>query len=690
MCAMPHRRIRLARKLLCLSLLTIILLAAAVRADARVVRVVIDSRQVLAGGQPIGAAGPCERIVGRVFYAFDPANPHDRQIVDLGLAPRNRRGEVEAWGEFTMVRPVDPRRSSGIALIDVTNRGGQTTFVFHLGARRDAPPDSAERYGDALLLARGVTIASLGWQFDVPAQAGLLHFYPPPTGSAGRSVTGLVRSDVTIDAPTRTISLGHGVGASRAVGYPVANPDDPANVLTVRDDPVGERRVVPRSAWRFAREDGGRVIDDRRSIYMADGFVQGKIYEAVYRAEGAVVVGTGMAAVRDFISYLKYDPASIAPSRHGIAYGVSQTGRFLRHFLYQGFNTDERGRKAFDGIFAHTAGAGRGSFNHRFAQPSRDAQPYSTFFYPTDVFPFTSLQEADPITRASGGLLARAGDAAHLPRIFYVDGGYEYWGRAASLTHTSADGGRDIGFTPGERRYVIASAQHSSPAPFPPGASARDQGPPSYRGNVLDQRLALRALLVALCDWVTKGTEPPASRYPTLREGGLVSPESVRFPIIPGMAMPRIPAQPYRVDYGSRWRRGIVDNEPPALGRPYTVLVTQVDEVGNDAAGIRSVELRVPLASYFPWRLRGGSSGGADRLASFTGTFVPLARTEQERQASGDSRPSVESLYATREAFLARVDEATRALVAERFLLADDVAAARERMAATWEWVMAR
>ncbi len=667
-----------------------VLILAAADVQARVVRVVVDSRQQVTAGHAPDAAVRCERIAGRVFYAFDPANPHDRQIVDLDIAPRNQRGEVEASGEFVIVRPVDPTRSSGVALVDVTNRGNQTTFVFQLGSRRDAGPDSPAYYGDAFLLRRGVTIVSIGWQFDLPPGGALLHFYPPPAGDSTHPVTGLVRSDLTVDTPTHTMSLGHTVGASRAVAYPVADPADPGNTLTVRDGPVAERRVVPRSAWRFAREEDGKVVDDPRSIYMADGFEPGKIYEAVYRAKDAVVVGTGMGAVRDFISYLKYDPASVAPAKYGIAYGVSQTGRFLRHFLYQGFNTDEAGRKAFDGIFAHTAGAGRGSFNHRFAQPSRDAQPYTTFFYPTDVFPFTSVEETDPVTGARGALLAHAGDAAHLPKIFYVDGGYEYWGRAASLTHTSVDGSADIGFTAAERRYVIASAQHSSPAPFPPPQAAHDADAPSYRGDPLDQRLALRALFVALSDWVTAGTAPPDPRYPTLAAKELVAPAQVEFPTIPHVPVARIPAQPYRMDFGPRWPQGIIDIEPPRLGAPYTVLVPRVDDLGNDVAGIRSVELRVPLATYFPWRLRLGLPAGTDHLVSFTGTFVPLPRTEKERAASGDSRPSVERLDPGRDAFLARVDAATRELVGERFLLAEDAAVARQRMADTWDWLMRR
>jgi hypothetical protein len=371
---------------------------------------------------------------------------------------------------------------------------------------------------------------------------------------------------------------------------------------------------------------------------------------------------------------------------------VSQTGRFLRHFLYQDFNVDERGRRAFDGIFAHTAGAGRGSFNHRFAQPSRDAQPYSTFFYPTDVFPFTSPIETDPLTGRRDGLREhpdRAASPAALPKVFYVDGGYEYWGRAASLTHTTVDGTRDVGFLPSERRYVMSSAQHSGPARFPPASDAQLGSGPALKGDPLDQRLALRALMVAMIEWVKDGREPPASLYPTNAGGTLVPVDSARRPTIPAVAIAKIPAQPYRYDLGPRWPQGIIDYEPPKLGAPYAIRVAQVDSIGNDVGGIRSVEARVPLATYFPWQLRTGAA--SDRLASFAGTFIPLPRTEAERASTHDPRPSIEALYGgDRDAFLKRVDAAAAELVAQRYMLAEDAAAARSRMAATWDWVEVR
>jgi len=549
-----------------------------------------------------------------------------------------------------------------------------------LGRNPSASALAAEFYGDALLMKRGVTIVALGWQWDVPPAANLLHFQAPRVGSAARSITGLVRSDITIDAPTNTIPLGHSLAG--AVAYPVANPNDPVNVLTVRDSPTGARTIVPRNEWQFARLTAGKVVADPRSVYMPKGFMAGRIYEVVYRAKDPVVVGTGLAAIRDMMSYLKYDPSAIAHARVGIGYGVSQTGRFIRHYLYQGFNADERGRVAFDGFFVHTAGAGRGSFNHRFAQPSRDAQPYSTFFYPTDVFPFTSVPTRDPVSGQRSGLRDNLRESSST-RIFYVDGGHEYWGRAASLTHTTPDGKRDVDFLPTERRYVISSAQHSSPSAWPLADSAKIVGTPAYRGDPLDQRLALRALMSALIDWVTLRKQPPASTYPTLADRNLVRPADLQFPRIPNLPVARIPNQPYRMDFGPRWAQGIIDREPPALGAPYPLFVSRVDSVGNELGGIRSIEVLAPLATYYPWQLRSGMAA-ADRLVSFRGTFAPLPRTEAERRASGDSRASIEALYGDRTRFLRRVDAGISDLIAHRFLLPEDSIAARNRMTDVW------
>ena len=145
--------------------------------------------------------------------------------------------------------------------------------------------------------------------------------------------------------------------------------------------------------------------------------------------------------------------------------GISQSGRFLRHFLAQGFNADEEGRQVFDGLFIHVAGAGVGSFNHRFAQPSRDAQPVSALFYPTDLFPFTDLPETDPETGARGRP-PRPGRADRVvPKIFTTNTSYEYWGRAASLVTTSPDGKSDVPI-PEDVRVYSSRGCSISPARF--------------------------------------------------------------------------------------------------------------------------------------------------------------------------------------------------------------------------------
>jgi len=223
-------------------------------AFARVVRVEILSRADITG--TFGGRA-YERLIGRVYFAFEPRNAFNKQIVDLDLAPRNPNGEVEAVSEFVMLRPKDDSLSANLAVIDIVNRGGMTTFVFNLERNLRASAQSAEFYGDALLMERGVTIVAIGWQWDVPSGPNSLHFEAPRVGTPARPITGLVRSDITIDAPTNVIPLGHSLGT--AVGYPVANPSDRINVLTVRETPTGPRTIVSRREWQFA-VDVSRIL----------------------------------------------------------------------------------------------------------------------------------------------------------------------------------------------------------------------------------------------------------------------------------------------------------------------------------------------------------------------------------------------------------------------------------------------
>jgi hypothetical protein len=659
------------------ALATVVLLGWVSVAHAEVRRVVIASRQQLLGGE-------YEKLAGTVELELDPEHAANARIVDLGLAPRNARGRVEASADFMVLRPRRLPARGSPALLEVSNRGGKALLPYFARGTWSLDPSRTEDFGDRLLTRLGLTLIWIGWQFDVPRQPGLLRLHAPVARADGRPIEGLVRSDWTIEHPTTTLPLAH----RDHIAYPVADPLHADNALTVRSARLGPREIVPRDRWRFARLESGRLVDDSTHVHLAGGFQAGRIYELVYRAQDPVVVGIGLAAVRDIVAWARHDPRADFPVTSAVAFGVSQSGRFLRHFLYQGFNTDEAGRKVFDGMLIHTAGAGRGSFNHRFAQPSRDAHRFSAFFYPTDIFPFTTRVQTDAELGAADGLLGpSSGRPEHRPRTFFTNTGYEYWGRAASLIHTSLDGRADVAPLPTERIYHLASAQHFI-TPFPPAASGRTGL--AYRGNALDFMPTMRALLVRLLEWVVDDRAPPPSAVPTVAAGTLVPITGLRFPRVPDVTLPTVIHQAHRVDYGPRWAAGIITREPPGVGAPFPALVSQVDATGNEVAGIRGVEVQAPLATHTPWLLRGGSGPDAAELTDYLGAYVPLARTEAERQRWDDGRPSIGARYAGKRAYVDTATRAAESLAAAGFLLREDLPVVVDRATAHWDWIMTR
>lgn len=655
-------------------------------ADARVLRVEIDRRVEVLGGQSFEPHGAYELIEGRIYFAFDPDDPANDRIVDLEYAPRDSTGAVRAWANFAVLQPVEPAKRRGLALVEVSNRGGKFTMPYFNYATAGLDASAPAAFGDGLLMESGLTVLWVGWQWDVPRGEGLLRLRVPVARRGdGSPIYGRVRSDWVPDEPTDVLPLGH----RDHYAYRAADFDHPDNVLTVRPDRGSERRVIPRDQWSFARRDStGSLVPDSTHIHLEGGFDPGKIYESVYRSKNPRVVGLGLAALRDVISYAKYDSDAVFPVDRGLAVGVSQTGRLLRHFLYQGFNTDEEGRQAYDGVLAITAGAGRGSFNHRFAQPSRDAHRFSAFEYPTDIFPFTSRVQFDSLQWRSDGLLARQ-RPAHRPKTMYVNTGYEYWGRAASLIHTTPDGTEDVAPLDSERIYHIASAQHF-PWQFPPPEENQlTEGPDLYRGNPMDHSVVYRALLMRLVEWVDDGRTPPPSQYPRHETGTLVSIDALDFPDLPTVDVPTVIHEAYRTDYGARFRTdGVVTRQPPRLGPSYPSLVSQVDSLGNERAGVHTVETRVPLATYMPWNLRIGATRNADELTDFFGSVVPLPATPTEKQATGDPRPAVTSLYSDKEAYMTKVQKAADAMIDEGLLLPTDRDRVLDRADAVWEWVV--
>ena len=591
-----------------------------------------------------------EEITGKVYFAVDPHLPHNQIIVDLDRAPRNAQGLVEFSSDFYILQPKDPAKSNGTALLEISNRGGKGMLnMFDLAARDDA--------GDSMLFKDGYTLVWVGWEFDVPDRTHMKLYAPVIHG-----ITGPVRSEVIVDHPATKASL-----ADRAqIPYAVA--DEANATLSVRDKPTGPRMIIPRDQWKF--------VDDATHVEYPAGFEPGRIYEVVYTAKDPAVVGLGPAAIRDYISYMKEH----GEAKRAIGFGTSQSGRFLRKFLYDGFNADEQGHRVFDGLWAHVAGAGRGSFNHRFAQPSRDGHTFMNFFYPTDLFPFTDEPETDEGITAS--MLDRARKDNVVPKIFYTNGSYEYWGRDAGLIHVSPDGKKDVPQPPTTRIYYLAGTQH--------GANARPvKNNTQNDANPQDYRFAMRALLVDMNKWITDGTPPPASQIPHIDKDNLVTPAALAFPKIPGIAVPTEPAFAWHLDFGLDFAtKGIVAFEPPKVGKPFPTLVPQVNSDGNETAGIRLPELAVPLATYTGWNLRAVDIGAPDEIQSMVGSFIPFAKTKTDREKSGDPRPSIEERYSSKEEYLKKIDAAGQKLVKEHFLLESDIEKIKEKASARWDSLM--
>jgi Alpha/beta hydrolase domain len=664
--------------------------------QARVVRVEIASRTDIENGKPFGAAGAFEKITGRVYFAVDPANLHNRQIVDLEKALRNAKGEVEFSADLYLLKPKDMAKGNQAVLFEVSNRGGRGILSLVNGREGE--------YGDGFLMRQGYTIAWVGWEFDLSSTGEHLRLSAPVAHDAGgNEIHGLVRADFTPSQKRDDWPLGHILlGPDGGNSYAVDDPRSPANVMTVRDTPTEARTKVPRSDWSFARVVDGKLTPDAHFAHLNTGFVPGKIYEVVYSSKNPAVVGVGLAAVRDFLSYLKYDPQATAPVKRAYAIGISQSGRFLRHFIYQDFNADEKGRQVMDGVIAHVAGAGRGSFNHRFAQPSRDAQPMSSLFFPTDLFPFTDLPEEDRLT-ASAGLLDAATRSHTVPKIFYTNTSYEYWGRAASLIHTTADGQKDATPAPNTRIYFLAGLEHFT-VPFPPEKSVG--GNPDYtaqqKANPNPIQWYWRALITDMNAWVRDGKEPPPSTYPKIGEKTLVTLADWKFPKIPQVNTPHEVSLAYHLDFAlevfgpppekngpsNQPQIAWINVEPPQVGAPFGVLVPQSDSDGNDLGGVRLPELQVPLATYTGWNLRDPSIGAPEQRVSFLGSWIPLAKTTEERKKSGDPRLSVAERYSSQKEYMSKFEQAAKKLVEQRFLLQEDLPAILERGRLEWRTIV--
>ena len=640
-----------------------------------VTKLLITSRRPFAEEKAFGQVGPYEQLDGTVSFAVDPTHPANQLITDLKLAPRDVSGRVHFSADWRILRPVEPQRGNHRLLFDILNRG-RGPGLRNLNSAQDVPPTEPLDPGNGFLMRQGYTVAWCGWQHDVPDAPGLMRLRAPEALTPEGPIAGKIM--VTFQPTT---SAGVQFLADRLHRpYPTNNLEDRNAMLTEQDHEDAPERIIPREQWSFARLENGCVVPDAAHVYMASGFVPGKVYQVIYTTTGAPIVGCGLLATRDMGSCLKYGSARegnpcAGDLQYAYSFGVSQSGRFLRHFLYLGLNQDEQDRTVFDGLIPHVAGGKHGEFNHRFAQPSSQASRS-----PNNLFPYSDVEQTDPETSRTGGLLSRLAAQGKMPKVMHTYTSSEYWGGHGALVHIDVTGSRDLDIPESVRIYHFGGTQHPV-GTFPPQDTDARQG---YRGqhpfNWIDYRPLLRAALVNLDRWVTHGEPAPPSSHPRLDNGTAVPPEQLAatFRAIPGVTLPEPLRRFERLDFGPQ--AGIASHVPPVSGKPYPRLVPAVDQDGNEVCGIRLPLQTVPLATHTGWNLRHPDIGGAGQtLASggasggtLIGATIPFPATREARQASGDPRRSIAERYTSKADYLEQVRQAAQTLVQAKYLLAED------------------
>lgn len=639
---------------------------------ARITEIRIDAVEPFAGGQPFGEVGAYVRIKGVARGELDPKAPENAVIVDLDKAPQNARGFVDYEVDIFILRPADPAKTSGILFYEVLNRGNkQLPQRLHDltsgGAVAMNDPNAPEHAGNGFVFQRGYTVVWSAWDPDVPKANATMGARFPVALEDGKPLVRRIRDEIQVGkrGPAE-------VEVARLV-YPAVSTDTSRARLTVRARESDPRVEIAARQWEFADAQSIRLLPK------GSKFTPISIYELWYDASQPKVLGIGYAATRDVVSFLRNERADgkgtanplapaageVASVRHTIAFGGSQSGRYLRHFIELGMNRDEGGRRVFDGVFSHIAGAGKVFANHTFAMPGRTGTQHEDHHYPENWFPFSAASATDPVSGKTAALLK--GDAGD-PLLVETNTSTEYWQKGASLLSTEPAGARDLTLPANARAYLIAGTQHTGRAGLNTAA-----GPCVNLRNPHSPGPALRALVVALEEWVTNGTAPPTSRVPSIAAGTAVDAASVRMPAVKGFALaPGANRIGPPVDWidppGSRAQTFVTASAPTHYG----VRVPAVDADGNEVAGIRLPPIAAPLATYTGWNVY---KVQPEELCDRDGSFVPFARTKAERTATNDPRPSLEERYGSRAAYVAKVKAAADVLVQERLLLPADAAA---------------
>ena len=632
-------------------------------ADARIVRLEILSVQSPTfGGMSFGNVGTYEKIFARAYGEVDPSDRRNALITDINLAPRNASGMVEYSADVHIIKPVDLSKGNQRIFYDVVNRGNKGHGAFNeVGGNN---PTTAADAGTGLLMRRGYTLVFSGWEDEglvPPGNNRALARLPIARNQDGSSVVEHTITEIIFDNAT---------GTDLTLTYRAANLDQSQAKMLVHNHtqfiggPLVDRVEVPTSVWSYVNDTTVRI--NRGHPFLAP-YDQGAAFEFVYPAKDPQVLGLGLAATRDVISFLRHETSAANPL-HGaikyvIAHGASQSGRYLKGFTYWGFNEDETGQKVFEGIQPKISGAHAIASNDRFGDTNATGRSYQRHLSAKQEFPFTYGVRFDPISGLTDGIFARCRVTKTCPKVMHTDSANEPYLKPTALVTT--DGlGNDIKLPADVHVFTVAGTQHG-PSDTPEVTATCQQ-----LSNPNPHNPVVRALYMALDDWATKGVPPPASRYAKVSDGTLVPslPQSVQgFPVIPG------------VNYTGWYNpvdlldQSVLPNMP-IPGKSYTVLVPRTDVDGNDIAGVRQPSIEVPVATYTGWALRRAPFAEGEDCA-LTGQYIPFTVTRTERLAKGDPRLSLEERYRDHAHYVALVARAADRLVRQRLLLDEDAVA---------------
>lgn len=655
-------------------------------------RLTITATDAFAG--TYGTVGEYERVTGTIAGEVDPADPKNAIIQDLGLAPVNANGMVEYTADFVMLKPKDMSKAGGVLRYDAPNRGNMLTLLNPV-----ASPS------DAVYLERGYVLLYSAWQGDVPKSNPnrLTVTVPVAKNKDGTSITGPYRTELVPSAATAVMTLPGGVFNGTMIPYAPASLDNtqPGYSLTRRVNETDPRIAIPPSDWKFA--DCNTTTNpfpgtaDETKVCLKNGFDPKYLYELVYVAKDPKVMGVGLAALRDTVSFFRSATADSAGTAnplagritHVIGQGTSQSGNAMKTFLHLGFNQALSGGKVFDGLFAHVA-ARQTHINTRFAVPGGGGGLRTDHTAFGQTAPRALDKDyLDDLTGRRGGVMTRCEATSTCPKFVLGLSGTEFWQLQGSPVLTDAYGFRDLVQPANARIYYYASTQHGGA-----GGTASINYAPTRNvypaGTVVHFNDTFRALFVALEDWVVRDTAPPPSATPRIDDGTLVRPEALQFPVMKGTtwavsgvqtAVPEFnylarhngfPLFDFGPDYKPQDESGIATLLPPAyLNRDYAILVPQVDATtGLTRAGIRSVEARVPLGTSIEFNYV--ATPGIVDLSNLTGSYIPFHKTQAARLAAGDTRPSLEERYVDQAGYVAAVTAAANDLVGQRLLLQRD------------------